>query len=141
MPTVRRGALVSVLKSASEQRYVLGVAFAAGCDENVRKGVDGRRDWMSAAEVEKAAWGFIDGRQVGVQHADGSVGAATVCESYIYRGPDWEIVDTSGNVQVIKSGDWLVGAILAEPSWRLFKAGLVDGWSVQGKARSRRDTQ
>lgn len=129
---------VTVIKAASEQRYVLGVAFAAGPVE-VRKGVDGRRDWMSAVEVEKAAWGFLTGpREIGIQHADGTTGVANVVESYVWRADPWQIVDTRGNVQVVKAGDWMLGAVLDEPAWRMFKAGLIEGWSVQGKARLRR---
>lgn len=115
-----------------EQRYVLGVAYQAGRDPMIKRGADGGRDFFSKEELEKAAWGFLqNGPETGLFHADGTEGAATVVESYIYRGPDWHI----GNDVVVKSGDWLVGAILDEHAWELYKAGRVTGWSPQGSAR------
>ena len=36
---------------------------------------------------------------------------------------------------IVKSGDWLVGAILDPAAWELYKVGVIDGWSVQGTAR------
>jgi hypothetical protein len=115
------------------QRYVLGVAYQAGPDPRIQRGMDGGRDYFSPAELEKAAWGFLqDGRQVGLFHGpDSTVGHADVVESYIYRGPDWDLGDGS----VVKSGDWLVGAILDETAWALYKSGRVTGWSPQGSAR------
>jgi hypothetical protein len=115
----------------AEQRYVLGVAYQAGPDPRIEKGMDGGRDFFTAAELEKAAWGFLQERQVGLFHVDGTEGAATVVESYIYRGPDWNL----GDDIVVKSGDWLVGAVLDETAWDLYKSGRITGWSPQGQAR------
>lgn len=115
-----------------EQRYVLGVAYQAGPDPMIKTGADGGRDFFSPEELEKAAWGFLNnGPQVGLFHADGTEGAARVVESYIYRGPNW----TLPNGVIVKSGDWLVGAILDETAWQLYKSGRVTGWSPQGSAR------
>lgn len=117
---------------ADEQRFVLGLAYQAGRDERIEKGLDDGRDYFTAAELEKAAWSFLrNGPVVGTFHVDGTEGAATVVESAIYRGPPWDV----GDGLVIKSGDWLVGAILDEPAWQLYKAGRVTGWSPQGQAR------
>jgi hypothetical protein len=124
-----------LLKSCAveEKRFVLGVAHPAGWSDRIKKGLDGHRDWMSADTVEKAAWGHLtEGRQIGLRHRDGTVGAAQVVESYIWRGPDWAVTDTCGTTQVIKSGDWVLGAILDEPTWQMYKAGEFTGWSVQG---------
>jgi hypothetical protein len=116
----------------TEQRYVLGVAYQAGRDPMIKRGADGGRDYFSPEELEKAAWRFLqNGPETGLFHADGTEGAATVVESYIYRGPDWDI----GNGVVVKAGDWLVGAILDEHAWQLYKSGRVTGWSPQGTAR------
>jgi hypothetical protein len=112
------------------QRYVLGIAHQAGRDEKIRPGMDGGRDWFSPEELEKAAWNFLQsGPTVGLAHADGTTGSAQIVESYIYRGPDWNTGDV-----IVKSGDWLVGAILNEYAWQLYKAGYIDGWSIQGSA-------
>lgn len=133
---------VSIIKTAAESRYVLGVAFAAGRRDDARKGADGRRDWMSPAEVEKAAWKFMDGpREIGVQHVDGTTGVATVVESFIWRGDPWTVIDTAGRRQTVNPGDWLVGAVLEPAAWELYKAGRVEGWSIQGKARHARSEQ
>ena len=121
-----------------EQRFVLGLAYQAGPDPRIRVGADGTRDYFVPEELEKAAWSFLDegGSQIGVQHADGTVGAARVAESYIYRGPDWQVGDT-----LIKSGDWLIGVILDETSWALAKSGQFTGFSPQGVAKRRHPTR
>jgi hypothetical protein len=126
-----------VCKSAEPQRYVLGVAYQAGPDPRIAKGQDGGRDYFTEAELEKAAWKFLqNGPRVGLFHLDGTDagdGAATVVESYIYRGPDWDL----GDGIVAKSGDWLVGAVLSPKAWDLHLAGKLNGWSPQGIARRR----
>ena len=121
----------------TEQRYVLGIAYQAGPDPRIQKGADGHRDFISAEELEKAAWAFLGKSLVGIYHADGTEGHAVVKESYIYRGPDWHITDILGNELVVKSGDWLVGAVLDEVAWDLYKRGLITGWSPQGGAKRR----
>jgi hypothetical protein len=123
---------------ADEQRYVLGVAYQAGPDPKIRKGMDGTRDYFSEVELEKAAFNFLrNGPVVGLFHAEGTAGAATVVESYIYRGPDWKVAAPDGSSTVVKKGDWLVGAILSPEAWALYKRGIVTGWSPQGVARRR----
>lgn len=124
-----------------EQRYLLTVAHQAGQDERIVKGKDGRRDFFSAQELEKAAFSFIpNGAQVGLFHIDGTVGRAEVVESYIYRGPDWTIAAVDGSEQIVKSGDWLVGMICDPVAWELYKTGRVSGVSIQGKGKRRRSS-
>lgn len=120
------------------QRYVLGVAYQAGPDPRIQRGADGGRDYFSADELEKAAWSYLPGgAQVGLFHGpDDTIGHATVVESYVYRGPDWDL----GDGTVVKAGDWLIGAILDDMAWELYKTGRVTGWSPQGMARRRRST-
>jgi hypothetical protein len=115
----------------AEQQYVLGIAYQAGPDPRIAKGADGARDYFTAEELEKAAWEFLrNGPQSGLLHLDGTEGAATIVESYIYRGPDWDVGDV-----VVKAGDWLIGAKLDDWTWRMAKAGRITGFSPQGKAR------
>lgn len=133
-PTARQ-----VAKAAGPpQRYVLGIAYQAGPDPRIKRGQDGGRDYFTAAELEKAAWQFLrNGPQVGLFHIDGTAdngGAAEVVESYIYRGPTWDL----GEGIVVKSGDWLLGAILNERAWQMKLDGKINGWSPQGVARRRR---
>lgn len=136
-------ARVLVAKAAPAQRYLLGVAYPAGPRPCIRKGEDGGRDFIAPDTLEKAAWNFVaKGAKVGLQHIDGTeaAGHATVVESYVYRGPDWQVTDTAGNVQVVKAGDWLVGMVLSPAAWQLHLRGLIDGFSPQGTARARRSS-
>src|SRR5690349_17549276 len=98
-------------RSVTEQRYLLSLAYQAGPDPLIQKGADGGRDYFTAAELEKAAWSFLPGgAAVGLFHGpDETIGHFTVTESYIYRGPDWDLGDV-----VVKSGDWLIGGICDE---------------------------
>ena len=120
------------------QRYILAVAHQAGPDPGIRKGADGGRDYFSEAELEKAAWKFMQGpRQIGLNHADGSPAMATAVESYIWRGDPWPQPDGT----VVRKGDWLIGFVCDPPAWDLVQKGLVTGVSVQGAARRRRPGQ
>jgi hypothetical protein len=113
-----------------EQRYALGVAYPA--DQ-----LDGHGEFMTPEDVEQAAWGFLRlGPQVGLYHADGTIGHAQVVESYIYRGPDWQLGD-----QTVHAGDWLLGVIFDPDTWELVKAGRIVGWSIQGIGSRIPDTE
>lgn len=140
----------AVIKAIPEKRFVLGVAYQAGRDDRIVKGLDGHRDFMTADEVELAAWRFVaKGSRVGLLHSgfragnedldanDGTEGHALVVESSVYRGPDWVLKDADGEDVVIKAGDWLVGAVLDETAWDLWKRGRITGWSPQGVATRR----
>lgn len=123
----------------AEQRYLLGLAYQAGPDPRIQRGADGGRDYFEPDELEKAAWTFIPGgAQVGLFHGpDETLGHFTVTESYIYRGPDWDL----GDGVVVKAGDWLIGGICDEVAWRLHKEGKVTGFSPQGTAKRRAATR
>jgi hypothetical protein len=115
-----------------EKKFVLGLAYQAGRDPRIAMGADGGRDFFTPDELEKACWSFLPGgAQVGLFHADNTLGHMTVTESYIYRGPDWD----QGNGVVIKAGDWLIGGICDDVAWNLVKSGKVTGFSPQGVAR------
>jgi hypothetical protein len=119
-------------------RYVLGIAYQAGRDPRIKKGADGARDFFTAEELERAAWWFAKSdREVGIFHADGTTGAAEVVESYVYRGPDWVVKNVDGEDVVVKAGDWLLGAVLDDHSWRMYQDGRITGWSPQGSGRRR----
>ncbi len=126
-----------VVKSEEEQRYTLTVAYPAN-KPDVALAQDGFRDFASLAAVEKAAWSYLrKSPNVGLWHKSGTDGSGEVCESYIYRGPDWTVQAADGSEQVIKSGDWLMGIIWSEDSWPLVKQGLIGGVSPQGRAKRR----
>lgn len=120
-----------VLKAQAEQQVTIGVAYPA-----LRK--DGHGEFAKAAELERTAWTYLaKHRTVGLWHEDGLVGQGTVVESWIHRGPDWIVDAVDGSTQVVKAGDWCMAVQWDDPSWRLIKSGLLDGYSVQGMARRR----
>lgn len=115
----------------TEKRFVLGLGYQAGPDPRIRKGQDGGRDFFTAEQLETAAWKFLTKRAAGMFHLEGTDGHIEIVESYIYRGPDWDV----GEGLVIKAGDWVVGGVLDELAWRLYKTGRITGWSPQGQGR------
>lgn len=121
----------TIVAPQNPKRFVLGVAYPANR-------VDGHNEYMAPDELEKAAWEYVrKHRNVGFFHADGTGGHAEIVESYLYRGPDWHTTDIDGGEQVIKSGDWVLGAILDEPGFALVTSSKADGWSLDGVARRR----
>lgn len=118
----------AILKSVDERRYTLGLAYPANRPD-VGRAMDGFRDVAGPEAVEKAAWEFLAKADVGLFHV-GEGGKGRVVESYVYRGPDWQVDDT-----VIKAGDWLVGTVWDEPAWVAIKKGRVNGYSPQGGGR------
>lgn len=139
-PTVHHfgSALTRVSKSSPAQRYVLGIAYQAGHDDAIAKGADGYIDEIDPDELELAAWGFMrTNRDAGLNHVLGTTGHADVVESYIYRGPNWEQPDGT----VVKAGDWLLAAIVDEPTWARIEKGEFTGWSPEGTATRSRITR
>ena len=120
---------MNFIKASEEMRYTLGLAYPHN-RVDVAVAQDGHRDFVGAAALEKCAWNFAKHRKITMFHQKGTDGAAEVVESYVYRGPDWQVSDT-----VIKSGDWLVGCIWTEDAWPLVKTGLINGFSPEGGAR------
>lgn len=146
------------VRKAEEQRFVLGIAYQAGPDPRIAKGVDGGRDFFTEAELEKACWSFmLSGQQHGLLHLDGTTGAARPVENFIYRNEvPWvvsgdtqvrkaiarlaaEVEDCAGpDDLVVRKGDWCLGSILDDSPWQAVKAGKLNTWSPQGIARRRR---
>jgi hypothetical protein len=118
-----------------EQRFVLGIAYQAGPDPRIKRGIDGGRDWFSKAELERAAWSYMRSGcpQMNAFHTDGTEDCAEPVESFIWRWGDWDV----GDGIVVKDGDWCLGAILSPRMWELHKAGKVNAFSPQGTARRR----
>jgi hypothetical protein len=122
-----------VIKSDSERRYTLGLAYPAN-RADVGKAQDGFRDFVGHDALEEAAWSFLrKGGKVGIQHEDGTEGAGVVVESYIWPGDPWP--QPSG--YVVQKGDWLLGIQWGADTWQDIKAGRLNGLSPQGKARRR----
>lgn len=118
------------------QQFVLGLVYQAGPNRIIKTGADGARDYFTDEQLEKAAWGFLGSDMlVGVDHVDDTEGHAVIKESYIYRGPDWVMKDVRGDEVVIKSGDWLAGALLDDTAWGMAEDGKLTGWSFEGKGK------
>lgn len=125
---------VSVLKSQQRQRYTLTVAYPA---YQVTKGeADGHGEYIDPQDLERVAWTYLaKHRQIGLYHADGTIGHGTVVESYVWRAPDWAVKDAAGRVQVVKTGDWLLGVQWDPVAWDLITSRRANGLSIQGRAR------
>jgi hypothetical protein len=130
----------SCIKSASSQHYTLGVAYPANKPDGGRA-ADGYRDFITEEALEKAAWGWLkNSRRVNLFHdaSKSSEGHFTPTESYIYRGPDWEIKAADGRTYLVKAGDWLVGGIWDDVGWAAVTGGIINGWSPEGRVARQR---
>jgi len=126
-----------VVKSVDERQYTLQVAYPADSPD-VGRARDGFQDFASKDAVEKAAWSYMEkARNVGLMHTEGTDGAVTVVESYIYLGPDWPITAANGSDQVVKAGDWMIGIHWGDDAWNMIKSGEIGGVSMQGAAKRR----
>lgn len=129
-----------LIKSVPERRYTLHCAYPCNKPDAV-VAADGFRDFASAEAVENAAWSYLTkSPKVGLYHQHGTEGAGSICESYLYRGPNWEITASDGTTQMIKAGDWMIGVIWSPDTWTLLKSGRIKGVSMQGSAVRRKPT-
>ena len=121
---------------AEPQRVILALAYKCGPDPDIKKGADGHRDFFTAAELEKAAASFLkDGaRQMGIQHADGTLGHAVVMESFCWPSDFPPVID-GVVMQNVAKGDWLIKAQLDKVSWRMVENGQLTGLSIQGNGK------
>nr|WGD58167.1 XkdF-like putative serine protease domain-containing protein [Bacillus subtilis] len=113
---------VSVLaKEADEQKLVYGIVYEPDT-------VDAHGDFMTAAEIEKAAHGFLkDAREIDKQH-DFQGGVGEVVESYVAPA-DFEM-----NGETIKKGSWVLVTKASEEVWEEIKKGEITGYSMAGVA-------
>lgn len=113
-----------IVKAEEERRYTLAVAYPAN-------EVDAHGATMTPEDLEQAAWDFLrKSRKIGLMHKAGTDGAGEVVESYIYRGPPWEI-----NGERVEPGDWLLGVVWTPEAWELIRKGELTGFSIQGWGR------
>lgn len=121
-----------LVKAEPELRQTLCVAYPAD-RADAAVAADGHRDFASKEAVRKAAHSFLaSGGGIGMHHADGTDGAGTTVESYVWPGPDWK---PDGAEYTVKEGDWLVKVQWSQDAWDLIKAGEIGGVSMQGRAR------
>ncbi|MCY8258898.1 XkdF-like putative serine protease domain-containing protein [Bacillus spizizenii] len=110
-------------KEADEQKLVYGIVYEPDT-------VDAHGDFMTAAEIEKAAHGFLkDAREIDKQH-DFQGGVGEVVESYVAPA-DFEM-----NGKTIKKGSWVLVTKASEEVWEQIKKGEITGYSMAGTAET-----
>ncbi|MCZ4246661.1 XkdF-like putative serine protease domain-containing protein [Bacillus amyloliquefaciens] len=110
-----------IAKEANEQKLVYGIVYEPDT-------VDAHGDFMTAAEIEKAAHGFLkDAREIDKQH-DFQGGVGEVVESYVAPA-DFEM-----NGETIKKGSWVLVTKASEAVWDEIKKGEITGYSMAGIA-------
>lgn len=122
--------ITKVLKTA-EERYVLGVVLSPETE-------DSQGDVYSAAEVRKAAHGFMEHAGVlGKQHREVvDRDKLRVLESYIAPA------DFEQDGEKVLKGTWLLGIRVVDDSlWNGIKKGEFTGFSIGGHAYRRPETQ
>lgn len=130
-PWSGEGVAGKIVKSDAARQFTLTVAYPAN-KPDVGKARDGHRDFAAEDDIEQCAWNYLlKSRNVGLWHEDGTDGAGQVVESYIYRGPDWHV----GESTVVKSGDWMLGVRWSDQAWAEVESGRVNGLSMQGTAK------
>ena len=110
-------------KADDEKKLVYGIVYEPEM-------LDAHGDFMTAAEIEKAAHGFLkDAREIDKQH-DFQGGVGEVVESYVAPA-DFEI-----NGETIKKGSWVLVTKASDEVWEQIKKGDITGYSMAGTAET-----
>ncbi|MGG4209626.1 XkdF-like putative serine protease domain-containing protein [Bacillus safensis] len=110
-----------IAKADDAQRLVYGIVYEPHVE-------DAHGDYMTPAEIEKAAHGFLkDAREIDKQH-DFQGGVGEVVESYIAPS-DFEMGD-----EVIKKGSWVLVTKASDEIWEQIQKGEITGYSMAGTA-------
>lgn len=120
---------VPILKIDAEERMVYGIVYEPDVP-------DAHGDVMSAAEIRKAAHGFmiryatLEG-DTGVEHtAKTGRHQLPIVESFIAPA------DFTLGTQQIRKGTWVMaGKVLDDQLWKGVKGGRYTGWSFEGFGR------
>jgi len=120
-PTFQKEVKVFINKDEEEQKLVYGVVYEPDV-------VDAHGDFMTAAEIEKAAHQFLkDARNIDKQH-DFNAGVGEVVESYIAPA------DFTIGEEEIKKGSWVLVTKASDEIWEEIKKGEITGYSMAGTA-------
>ncbi|MGG1792393.1 XkdF-like putative serine protease domain-containing protein [Bacillus mycoides] len=111
---------VPILKTEEEKQLVTGVVYEPDVE-------DSHGDTMTAEEIEKAAYTFMDNYQhIDKQH-DEIAGKGTVVENWIAKS------DMTVGEQEVKAGTWLMTVRVDDTeTWEEIKKGEVTGFSMGG---------
>ncbi|WP_252503270.1 XkdF-like putative serine protease domain-containing protein [Sporosarcina sp. Marseille-Q4943] len=122
-PTFQKEVKVFVNKEEAEQQLVYGIVYEPDVE-------DAHGDFMTAAEIEKAAHGFMkDARNIDTQH-DFESGVGEVVESYIAPA------DFMLGEQEVKKGAWVLVTKATDEIWEQIKKGEITGYSMAGTAET-----
>ncbi|MCY7895107.1 XkdF-like putative serine protease domain-containing protein [Bacillus vallismortis] len=110
-------------KAEDEKKLVYGIVYEPDTP-------DAHGDFMTTAEIEKAAHGFLkDAREIDKQH-DFQGGVGEVVESYVAPA-DFEV-----NGENIKKGSWVLVTKASDEVWEQIKKGDITGYSMAGTAET-----
>ncbi|CAM4358668.1 hypothetical protein BAMA_16480 [Bacillus manliponensis] len=111
---------VPILKTEEEKQLVTGIVYEPDVE-------DSHGDMMTADEIEKAAYNFMENYQhIDKQH-DEVAGKGTVVESWIAKS------DMVVGEQDIKAGTWLMTVRVDDTdTWEEIKKGEITGFSMGG---------
>ncbi|WP_440097231.1 XkdF-like putative serine protease domain-containing protein [Bacillus paralicheniformis] len=113
----------ALVKAYDEKKLVYGIVYEPDTP-------DAHGDFMTAAEIEKAAHGFLkDAREIDKQH-DFQSGVGEVVESYVAPA-DFEV-----NGETIKKGSWVLVTKASDEVWEQIKKGEITGYSMAGTAET-----
>lgn len=122
-PTFQKEVKVFINKKDEEQQLVYGVVYEPDT-------LDSHEDFMTAAEIEKAAHGFLkDARNIDTQH-DFDSGVGEVVESYIAP------VDMEIGEETIAKGSWVLVTKASAEIWEAIQKGEYTGYSLAGTAET-----
>ncbi|TSI19892.1 hypothetical protein FOT98_08845 [Bacillus sp. HY001] len=121
-PTFQKQVTI-LTKTEDEQKLVYGVVYEPGV-------ADAHNDYMTAAEIEKAAHEFMkESQNIDTQH-DFTAGAGEIVESYIAPA-DFEINGTT-----IQKGSWVIATKATDEVWEKIQKGEITGYSMAGTAET-----
>lgn len=114
---------VKLIKKENEQQLVYGIVYEPDVE-------DAHEDYMTAAEIEKAAHGFMkDARNIDTQH-DFEAGVGEVVESYVAP------VEFEMDGETIAKGSWVLVTKATNEIWEQIKKGDITGYSMAGTAET-----
>ncbi|KIL72537.1 XkdF-like putative serine protease domain-containing protein [Bacillus badius] len=122
-PDFQKEVKLFINKEEEEQQLVYGLVYEPDVE-------DSHGDFMTAAEIEKAAHGFMkDARNIDKQH-DFNAGVGEVVESYIAPA------DFTIGEQTITKGSWVLVTKASDEIWEEIKKGAITGYSMAGTAET-----
>nr|WP_253207834.1 XkdF-like putative serine protease domain-containing protein [Bacillus cereus] len=111
---------VPILKREDEKQLVTGVVY----EPNIE---DAHGDIMTAGEIERAAYNFLEKYRYIDKNHDELAGKGTVVESWISKN------NTVVGKQNIKKGTWLMTVRVDDSeTWKEIKKGKITGFSMGG---------